>query len=43
MMFYIQVTPLTAEEPELQKNRLALLNSIAGLFGQFADFSKLAT
>jgi glycyl-tRNA synthetase beta chain len=32
-----------AEEPELQKNRLALLNSIAGLFGQFADFSKLTT
>jgi glycyl-tRNA synthetase beta chain len=32
-----------AEDSEVRQNRLALLNKIAALFGQFADFSKLST
>lgn len=31
------------EDPELRKNRLALLSTIADLFGEFADFSRLTT
>jgi len=31
------------EDQQLQNNRLALLNSIAGLFNQLADFSKIVT
>jgi glycyl-tRNA synthetase beta chain len=31
-----------AEDPKLRQNRLALLQSIAALFGQIADFSKIA-
>jgi glycyl-tRNA synthetase beta chain len=31
-----------AEDPNLRQNRLALLQSIAALFGQIADFSKIA-
>jgi glycyl-tRNA synthetase beta chain len=32
-----------AEEPALRQNRLSLLQAIARLFNQFADFSKIAT
>jgi glycyl-tRNA synthetase beta chain len=32
-----------AEDPELQNNRLALLQSIAALFDKIADFSKIST
>jgi glycyl-tRNA synthetase beta chain len=32
-----------AEEADIRRNRLALLGVIAGLFSQFADFSKLTT
>lgn len=32
-----------AEEEQVRRNRLALLNAIAGLFGRFADFSKIST
>ena len=32
-----------AEEADIRRNRLALLSVIAGLFSQFADFSKLTT
>jgi glycyl-tRNA synthetase beta chain len=32
-----------AEDAAIRRNRLALLGQIAGLFGKFADFSKLST
>ena len=32
-----------AEEDNIRRNRLALLNAISGLFGRFADFSKIST
>ena len=32
-----------AENKKIQSNRLALLGCIAGLFGKFADFSKIST
>jgi glycyl-tRNA synthetase beta subunit len=32
-----------ADDPDMRRNRLALLGLIAGLFGGFADFSKLST
>jgi len=32
-----------AEETDIRRNRLALLGAIAGLFNQFADFSKIST
>jgi len=32
-----------AEDSAVRQNRLALLNKIAALFSQFADFSKLST
>ena len=32
-----------AEDKNVRRNRLALLEHIAGLFGKFADFSKLST
>ncbi len=31
-----------SEDPEIRKNRLALLGKIAGLFNKFADFSKIS-
>ncbi len=32
-----------AEDPNVRRNRMALLGHIAALFGKFADFSKLST
>ena len=32
-----------ADDEKIRKNRLALLGSIAGLFGLFADFTKIST
>jgi glycyl-tRNA synthetase beta subunit len=32
-----------ADDQKLRENRLALLIEISGLFGSFADFSKLST
>lgn len=32
-----------ADQPEVRRNRLALLQGLAGLFEQIADFSKIAT
>ena len=40
--FFDGVMVLT-DDVELRKNRLALLNQIAGLFENFADFSKIST
>ena len=39
--FFDQVLVM-AQDPAVRANRLALLGEIAGLFGRFADFSKIA-
>jgi len=40
-LFFDEVMVM-AENPEIRKNRLALLNEIAELFAIFADFSKIS-
>ena len=40
--FFDDVMVMT-DDLQVRDNRLALLGRIAGMFGQFADFSRLAT
>ena len=40
--FFDDVMVMT-DDPQVRDNRLALLGCIASMFGQFADFSRLAT